>query len=237
MSVSILTGRHLSWLACSLLVLNGPANRVCMADDLPTTVSSELSDLAKAFRGLDKSFQYRGMSSRLASTTGSAFVDWEAKGVPLEERRPVSAPEPVHVGCAGSGCDCRDGECGCGHPRVPQSKCSGCSAECHIPLHGSGSGCVATIGVPVHPRCNDCTMTIGIPLHPHAFSRQNSGCEQGGCEQRRPACGSCRSQEVCGTCDEIVPCHDCFIVEQYRDGRLTRNRVPCGRCTVGVRHD
>jgi|GEM_PF-2655673 len=95
MTISVLTGRHLSWLACSLLVLNGSATGVCVADDVSTSVNSELLNLARAFRSLDQSYQYRGMSSRLASTASSVFVDWEARGVPPEHRHPAVAPVEI----------------------------------------------------------------------------------------------------------------------------------------------
>ncbi len=210
MSISTFTGRHLSWLAGMLLVLNGSAGGVCVADDLPSAVNSELLDLAKAFRSLDQSYQYRGMSSRLASTAGSVFVDWDAKGVLPQHRHPVVPPAPVLVGCAGTK-GCSPADCECGQHGSKRPPCSDCGAEHHTPLHGNNGGCAATIGIPLHPRCNDCAATIGIPLHPH-------------------------SGQQCDRCD-ATPCHDCFVIEQYRDGQLTRTRVPCDRCKASGSHD
>lgn len=211
MSNSSLTGQHLSWLAVLLLVLNGSATLVCVADDLPSTVNPEVQEMAKAFRSLDQSYQYRGMSSRLASTAGSVFMDWDAKGVPPEHRHPVVVKAPVLVGCAGTK-SFSQADCACGQHGLPQPPCSDCGVEQHTPLHGNGGSCAATIGIPLHPRCNDCAATIGIPLHPNA------------------------AREPCGTC-EAAPCHDCFVVEQYRDGQLTRTRVPCDRCKASGSHE
>lgn len=220
MSTSTLTGRHLSWLTGLLLVLNGSAASVCVADDLPSAVNSELLNLAKAFRSLDQSYQYRGMSSRLASTAGSVFVDWDAKGVSPEHRHPVVAPASVLVGCAGANGVSQEIDCACGQHGLQQPPCSDCGAEHHrqlqhTPLHGNGGSCTATIGIPLHPRCNDCAATIGIPLHPHAASQP------------------CDRSSIC----DAVPCHDCFVVEQYRDGCLTRTRVPCDRCKASSSHE
>lgn len=251
MSIFVVTGRHLSWLACLLMAPGGPSVPVCHADDLASSVNSELLDLARAFRSLDQSYQYRGMSSRLALTAGSVFVDWEAKGVPPEHRHPVSAPAPVLVGCAKTaGCakveeGCSDcgprnelgGDHGHGHHLVPQSACSDCSGVTSFgttPLHGSGSNCAATIGIPLHPRCHDCTATIGIPLHPHAFADQIGGCNAD------HSCNSCRESHSrdcgsngCNDCHAAGKCGDFFVVEQYRDGHLTRTLVPCDRCRNG----
>lgn len=225
MSTFRVTGRHLSWLACLLLAPGGRAFDVCRADDLMSSVNSESRDLARAFRGLDQSYQYRGMSSRLASTAGSVFVDWEAKGVPPEHRHPAVAPAPVLVGCAATDRCHEHCECHGRHHDVPQSQCSDCGSGSLTPLQGSGSSCAATIGIPLHPRCNDCAATIGIPLHPHAFARHNCGCGK-----RRSAGNECRSTSGCDSCIEAARCDDCFVVEQYRNGNLTRTLVPCDRC-------
>ena len=232
MSTSSLKGRHLSWLAGLLLVLNGSAASVCIADDLPSAVNSELLDLARAFRSLDQSYQYRGMSSRLASTAGSVFVDWDAKGIPAEHRHPVVPPAPVLVGCAATKGVSQKADCDCGQHGLQQPPCSDCGAEHHTPLHGNSGGCVATIGIPLHPRCNDCAATIGIPLHPHAARQQRDGC--GACQSK---CKDCQSTGSPARGCDIVPCHDCFVVEQYRDGHLTRTRVACDRCKVSGSHE
>jgi len=229
MTISVLTGRHLSWLACSLLVLNGSATGVCVADDVSTSVNSERLNLARAFRSLDQSYQYRGMSSRLASTAGSVFVDWEARGVPPEHRHPAVAPAPVLLGCAETDLCSEDCECHDGHHVLPQSRCSDCENGNLTPLRGSGSSCAATIGIPLHPRCNDCVATIGIPLHPQAFARHNCRCRK--CQ---PEGDEFRSPKSCDTCSEATRCHDCFVVEQYRNGHLTRTLVPCDRFQVDV---
>jgi hypothetical protein len=231
MSTSTFTGRHLSWLAGMLLVLNGSAASVCVADDLPSAVNSELLDLARAFRSLDQSYQYRGMSSRLASTAGSVFVDWNAKGVPPEHRYPVVPPAPVLVGCAGTKSASQEADCACGQHGLKQPPCSDCGAEHHTPLHGNG-GCAATIGIPLHPRCNDCAATIGIPLHPHAAHQHGDGCSA--CQSK---CTDCQSTGDPARSVDAVPCHDCFVIEQYRDGQLTRTRVPCDRCKASGSHD
>ncbi len=232
MSISTFTGRHLSWLAGMLLVLNGSAAGVCVADELPSAVNSELLDLARAFRSLDQSYQYRGMSSRLASTAGSVFVDWDAKGVPPEHRYPVVPPAPVLVGCAGSKGVSQEADCACGQHGLKQPPCSDCRAEHHTPLHGNNGGCAATIGIPLHPRCNDCAATIGIPLHPHAARQHCDGCSA--CQSNCSDCQSTGSPvRNCGA----APCHDCFVVEQYRNGQLTRTRIPCGRCQASDAHE
>jgi hypothetical protein len=262
MSTFCFTGRHLSWLACSLLILHGSAAAVLEADDLPESqsavqisipksdpvdaresdsnaahaalqqsVNAELLDLARAFRGLDQSYQYRGMKSRLASTAGSAFVDWDAKGIAPEHRHPVSAPSPVLVGCAADECECGSapgphGLCRCGRQHAAATLDGSCSATgsagAVVPLHSSGSNCAATIGVPLHPSCNDCRATIGIPLHPHAASHDAE-------------CASCAGQAVDGLI-HAGHCEDCFVVEQYRDGQLIRTKVPCDRCKSGLTH-
>jgi hypothetical protein len=64
MGISCKTGWHLSWLACLLLVCFGPGAKSASADELSNSVTSELLNLSRAFRSLDQSFQYRGMSSR-----------------------------------------------------------------------------------------------------------------------------------------------------------------------------
>ena len=225
MSASTLTGRHLSWLAGMLLVLNGSAASVCVAGDLPLAVNSELLDLAKAFRSLDQSDQYRGMSSRLASTAGSVFVDWDAKGVPPEHRYPVVPPAPVLVGCAGTNSASQEADCACGQHGYKQPPCSDCGAQHRTPVHSNNGGCAATIGIPLHPRCHDCVATIGIPLHPHAAHQHGDGCCA--CHSK---CSDCQSTGDPARSVNAVPCHDCFVVEQYRDGQLTRTCVPCDRC-------
>ena len=100
MGVYCKTGRHLSWLSCLLLVFFGPDAKSASADELSNSVTSELLNLSRAFRSLDQSFQYRGMSSRLASTAGSVYVDWETKGIPVEQAPSVRVHAPVLVGCA-----------------------------------------------------------------------------------------------------------------------------------------
>ncbi len=232
MSISTFTGRHLAWLAGMLLVLHGSAANVSVADDLSSAVNSELLNLSKAFRSLDQSYQYRGMSSRLASTAGSVFVDWDAKGIPPEHRYPVAAPAPVLVGCAGTKNVSQDADCDCGQHGLKQPLCSDCGAVHHTPLHGNGGGCAATIGIPLHPRCNDCAATIGIPLHPHAARQQCDGCSA--CQSK---CKDCQSTGSPVRSGNAAPCHDCFVVEQYRNGCLTRTRVPCDRCKASGSHE
>lgn len=232
MSISTFTGRHLSWLAGMLLVLNGSAANVCVADDLSSAVNSELLDLAKAFRSLDQSYQYRGMSSRLASTAGSVFADWDAKGVPPEHRHPVLPPAPVLVGCAGTKGVSQKADCACGQHGLNQPPCSDCGLEHHAPLHGNSDRCAATIGIPLHPRCNDCAATIGIPRHPHAARQHCNGCSA--CQAK---CTGCQSTGSPARSCDAAPCHDCFVVEQYRDGHLTRTRVPCDHCKAYGSHE
>ena len=232
MSISTFIGRHMSWLAGMVLVLNGSAARVCVADDLPSAVNSQLLDLAKAFRSLDQSYQYRGMSSRLASTAGSVFVDWDAKGVPPEHRHPVVPPAPVLVGCAGTKGVSPKADCACGQHGLKQPHCSEVGVERHTPLHGNSGGCAATIGIPLHPRCNNCAAMIGIPLHTHAARQQ---CD--GCSARQSKCTDCQSTGSPARNCDTVHCHDCFVVEQYRDGHLTRTRVPCDRCKASGSHE
>ena len=57
MSIFVLTGRHLSWLACLLLAVQGPTVSVYGAEGLSSSVKSELLDLSRAFRSLVE--QYR----------------------------------------------------------------------------------------------------------------------------------------------------------------------------------
>lgn len=241
MRIFVETGRHLSWLACLLLVSCGPNTKSASADELSRSVTSELLNLSRAFRSLDQSFQYRGMSSRLASTAGSVFVDWEAKGIPKEHAPEVNAPTPVIVGCAAERPNTHHCDQCCGSPQPVAGSCcacqqSGCgglrnSGPHDVRLHGlSGEGCAATIGVPLHPEHNDCSSTIGIPLHPAAAC---------GTVQLLDACPNCNPCREClsnqavitPSCACVLPkCEACYVVEQYRNGVLTRTTVPCESC-------
>ena len=247
MGISYKTGRHLSWLACLLLVCFGPDAKSASADELSNSVTSELLNLSRAFRSLDQSFQYRGMSSRLASTAGSAFVDWEAKGIPVEQAPNVRVPDPVLVGCAAERLNAHHGEhCG-GSPQPEEDPCCACERSgCggreevghhHFQLHGhSQGGCAATIGIPLHPLRNDCRATIGIPLHPVAACEANS--HQHGCSNY-DRCDECSHNAAAITppCSTNLPrCESCYVVEQYRNGVLTRTKVPCESCQAQSSH-
>ena len=247
MGIYFKTGRHLSWLACLLLVCDGPDTRSASADELSDSVTSELHNLSRAFRSLDQSFQYRGMSSRLASTAGSVFVDWEAKGIPVEQALAVRVPDPLLVGCAaeqvnahhcehcgGSPLPADDSCCACQH-----SGCGGREEFGHhdVLLHGlSQGGCAATIGVPLHPQHNDCRATIGILLHPAAACEavpHQRGCSN--CDR----CDECSQNAAAITqpCSTTLPrCESCYVVEQYRNGVLTRTKVPCESCQAQSSH-
>ena len=228
MSTFLLTGWHVSWLACLLLAPDARVVSVCKADDLVSSVNSESLNLVKAFRGLDQSYQCRGMSSRLASTAGSVFADGYAKGDSPEHRQHGLAPDSVVVGCGETEHHCKACSCNCGHGTEPNVSLSAGFAGGTTPLHGSGAGCAATVGLPLHPRCNDCRATIGIPLHPHAFA-----CEDGDCHDCETPAHECRSFRAECQSDDVYAnqvCHDCFVVEEYRDGRLTKAVVPCDRC-------
>ncbi len=246
------TGRHLSWLACLLLVCFGPDTRSASADELSNSLTSELLNLSRAFRSLDQSFQYRGMSSRLASTAGSVFVDWEAKGVPVEQAPAVMVPEPVLVGCAAERVNAHHCEhCGGSpQPASPQQAEDPCCACQHsgcggrrefghhdVQLHGrSQGGCAATIGIPLHPLHNDCRATIGIPLHPAAACEANS--HQRGCSNC-DRCDECSHNAAVITppcCTTSPRCETCYVVEQYRNGVLTRTKVPCESCHAQSSH-
>lgn len=247
MGIYFETGRHLSWLACLLLVCFGPDTRSASADELSNSVTSELLNLSRAFRSLDQSFQYRGMSSRLASTAGSVFVDWEAKGIPVEQAPAVRVPAPVLVGCAAKRLNAHHCEhCG-GSLQLAEDPCcacqhSGCGGREEfghhdVLLHGlSQGGCAAAIGVPLHPLHNDCRATIGIPLHPVAAREAvpvQSGCSN--CDR----CDECSQNEVAITpsCSSALPkCEACYVVEQYRNGVLTRTKVPCESCHAQSSH-
>ena len=247
MGTYVETGRHLSWLACLLLVCFGPDTMSASADELSNSVTSELLNLSRAFRSLDQSFQYRGMSSRLASTAGSVSVDWEAKGIPVEQAPAVRVPAPVLVGCAAERLNAHHCEhCG-GSPQPAEGSCcacqhSGCGGREEfghhdVRLHGlSQGGCAATIGVPLHPLHNDCRATIGIPLHPVAAREAvpvQSGCSN--CDR----CDECSQDEVAITpsCSSALPkCEACYVVEQYRNGVLTRTKVPCESCHAQSSH-
>ncbi len=236
-------GRHLSWLACLLLVCDGPDTKSASADELSNSVPSELLDLSLAFRSLDQSFQYRGMSSRQASTAGSVFVDWEAKGIPVEQAPAVRVPDPLLVGCAAEQVNAHHCEhCG-GSPQPAEDSCcacqhSGCgdhrnTGSHDVRLHGLFSGgCAATRGVPLHPQHNDCRATIGILLHTAAACEANSrhhGCSN--CDR----CDECSHNAAAITppCSTTLPrCESCYVVEQYRNGVLTSIKVPCESCHV-----
>ena len=240
MGIYFKTGRHLSWLACLLLVCDGPDTKSASADELSNSVTSELLDLSRAFRSLDQSFQYRGMSSRLVSTAGSVFVDREAKAIPTEHVPSVRIPAPVIVVCAAQResahhC-CRspqpvaDSCCACQHSGCGDYRNSGSH---DVRLHGLfPGGCAATRGVPLHPQHNNCRATIGIPLHPvaacEAVSLQSgySNCDR--CDK-----GSQNEAAITPSCPSALPrCASCYVVEQYRNGVLTWIKVPCESCHV-----
>ena len=241
MGISFKTGRQLSWLACLLLVCFGPGAKSASADELSNSETSELLNLSRAFRSLDQSFQYRGMSSRLASTAGSVFVDREAKGIPEEQAPTVRVPDPALVGCAAEQLNAHYSEHCCDSPQPVADSCCGClysgckgwkdNGHHDVLLHGlSQGGCAASIGVPLHPQHNNCRATIGIPLQPAA------ACEavplEGGCS----SCDRCEefSQNeaaITPACSSALPkCEACYVVEQYRNGVLTLTKVPCESC-------
>lgn len=247
MGISYLTGRHLSWLACLLLVCFRLGAKSASADELSNSVTSELLNLSRAFRSLDQSFQYRGMSSRLASTAGSVFVDWEAKGISVEQAPAVRVPEPVLVGCGAERLNAHYCEHFSESPLTAEDPCcvcqhSGCvdqkeTGHQNVQFHSlSQGGCAATIGVPLHPQHNGCQATIGIPLHPIAACEAillQFGCSN--CDR----CDECSHDASAMTppCFTSVPrCESGYVVEQYRDGVLTRLKVPCESCHLQSLH-
>ncbi|MCA9087349.1 MAG: hypothetical protein KDA90_01810 [Planctomycetaceae bacterium] len=93
-------------------------------------IDRELSDLAQAIRGLDQSYRFRGVRGTGAWTAGSAFMDWESRGIPVGERRHITPPPELNLGCASSRhsalCDGRSpcGQTGCSNCQNPA--CSSC---------------------------------------------------------------------------------------------------------------
>lgn len=60
-------------------------------------VNLELTDVARALRSIDQSYAYRGMRGTGSWTAGSAFMDWEAQGVPPEHRWNVTPPPELNL--------------------------------------------------------------------------------------------------------------------------------------------
>jgi hypothetical protein len=72
-------------------------------------VNGEFHDVAKALRSLDQSYYYRGMRGTGSWTAGSAFMDWEAQGIPPEQRWQVQPPPELDLSGYSSN---RCGQCG-----------------------------------------------------------------------------------------------------------------------------
>jgi hypothetical protein len=62
---------------------------------------------------------------------------------------------------------------------------------------------------------------------------------------RQYGCSNCDSCEECShnaatitpPCSTTLPrCESCYVVEQYRDGVLTRTKVPCESCLAQSSH-
>ncbi|MFV0445414.1 MAG: hypothetical protein ACK5Q5_17690 [Planctomycetaceae bacterium] len=64
-------------------------------EQLSRVVNGELTDVAGALRQLDQSYVYRGMQGCGSATAGSVYIDWNAKGVPQEQRVRVLPPQPL----------------------------------------------------------------------------------------------------------------------------------------------
>jgi hypothetical protein len=62
------------------------------------SVNHELTDIARAFRRLDQSYAIRGFQGCAASTAGSVFVDWRAKGGRPQDCHAVLPPDPIVLG-------------------------------------------------------------------------------------------------------------------------------------------
>lgn len=99
-------------------------NRERGLDAVARSVNGELSDVARAFRRLDQSYAIRGFQGCAASTAGSVFIDWRAKGVRPQDRPIVLPPEPIVLG------------------RPKAALCSPICGSCgHALLGEGGSGC------------------------------------------------------------------------------------------------
>jgi len=86
-------------------------------EGLKESLLGEMGNLARALRSLDQSYAFRGIQGCGSCTAGSAFVDWEAKGIQAPKRMRVLPPEPLKLsehrshGCqtCGGGCEaCQD---------------------------------------------------------------------------------------------------------------------------------
>jgi hypothetical protein len=62
---------------------------------LSQAVDEELTDVAGALRQIDQSFVYRGFQGCGSATAGSVHIDWEAKGIPADQRVRVLPPQPL----------------------------------------------------------------------------------------------------------------------------------------------
>lgn len=62
------------------------------------SVNRELHDVARALRSLDQSYTLRGFQGCGASTAGSVFIDWRAKGLRQPEGLTVLPPPPIVLG-------------------------------------------------------------------------------------------------------------------------------------------
>lgn len=85
-SISLAMSANAAWAEAPLLVPQGGVQQV---------VHGELQDVARALRGLDQSYAYRGMVGCGAATAGSVNIDWVARGVAPEHRFQPLPPQPL----------------------------------------------------------------------------------------------------------------------------------------------
>lgn len=64
-------------------------------EGLRVAVQSELGDVARALRGLDQSYAFRGMQGCGSATAGSVSIDWVARGIAPEDRLHPLPPQPL----------------------------------------------------------------------------------------------------------------------------------------------
>jgi hypothetical protein len=108
------------------------------------SVNHELTDIARAFRRLDQSYAIRGFQGCAASTAGSVFVDWRAKGIAPQHHPMVLPPAPIilsqpkPMGCSATiGC--------CDSSRFSESslplRCHGPAVVYVHPIPSAGKPC------------------------------------------------------------------------------------------------
>lgn len=100
--------------------------------DSPTavrdSVNNEMLDLSRAIRRIDQSYGFRGIQGYGAWTAGSAYMDWDARGIGSRPHPPLVRDSGLHEDRFSPGTDRNHHTCGgCGHVyhRLGQPSC-GC---------------------------------------------------------------------------------------------------------------